>query len=63
MKFVLVATFLITGSAFAYTTSTVGNHPPKDAAIAAETREPASVETKEVKPAEKVKPSKVETAK
>lgn len=63
MKFILIATFLITGSAFAYTTSTVGNHPPKDEAISAETREPASVETKEVKPSEKEKATKVETAK
>lgn len=63
MKFVLIATFLITGSAFAYTTSTVGNHPPKDEAIAAEKREPASVQTKEVKSAEKAKSTKVETAK
>jgi hypothetical protein len=59
MKFVLIATFLITGSAFAYNTSTVGNHPPKEEAIAAEKREPASVETKEMKPADKVKQAKV----
>ena len=59
MKFVLIATFLISGSAFAYSTSTVGNHPPKDEAVAVEKRDPASVETKEIKPHEKVKPTKV----
>jgi len=59
MKFVLIATFLITGSAFAYNTSTVGNHPPKEEAVAVEKREPASVETKDMKPADKVKQPKV----
>jgi hypothetical protein len=59
MKFVIIATFLITGSAFAYNASTVGNHPPKEEAIASEKREPASVETKEMKPTDKVKQPKV----
>lgn len=63
MKFVLVAAIMISGSAFAYNASTVGNHPPREEAIHAEKREPASVETKEVKPSEKVKTTKVETAK
>ena len=59
MKYVMIATFLITSSAFAYNTSTVGNHPPKEEAIAAEKREPASVETKDMKPTDKVKQPKV----
>lgn len=63
MKFAFVAALLITSSAFAYTTTTAGNHPPRDEAVQPETREPASVQSKEVKPSEKVKPTKVETAK
>lgn len=59
MKFALIATLLISGSVFAYSTTTVGNHPPKDEAVAVEKREPASVETKDIKPADKVKQPKV----
>jgi hypothetical protein len=59
MKYVLIATLLISGSAFAYTSSTVGNHPPKDEALKPEVREPASVTTKEAKPSEKDKSTKV----
>lgn len=59
MKFALIASLLITSSAFAYNASTVGNHPPKEEAVVVETRDPASVETKDVKPHEKVKPTNV----
>lgn len=58
MKLILFACVFVTGSALAYTTSTVGNHPPKDEVIKVETREPAS-QSKDVKEPEKVKPSKV----
>lgn len=58
MKLILFASVLLTGSAFAYTTSTVGNHPPKDEVIKVETRKPAS-QSKDVKEPEKVKSSKV----
>ena len=55
MKLILFACVFVTGSALAYTTSTVGNHPPKDEVIKVETREPAS-QSKDVKEPEKVKP-------
>ena len=60
MKYVFLLTFLLTSSAFAYNASTVGNHPVKEEAIMTEeSREPASVQTKDSKPVEKTKHTKV----
>lgn len=48
MKFISAACLLFTCSAFAYTSSTVGNEPVRDPAWNPEKRDPASVKVKEV---------------
>lgn len=46
MKFLIAAFLLISGNAFAYTSSPVGNKPVRDPAWNPEQRGPASVTTK-----------------
>lgn len=46
MKFLIAAFLVISGNAFAYTSSPVGNKPVRDPAWNPEQREPASVPTK-----------------
>lgn len=48
MKFISAACLLFTFSAFAYTSSPVGNKPVRDPAWNPEKRDPASVKVKEV---------------
>lgn len=46
MKFLIAAFLLISGNAFAYTSSPAGNKPVRDPAWNPEQREPASVSVK-----------------
>lgn len=50
MKFILLASLVISGSAFAYHNGTQTNHPVKEDAIHQEKREPASAVKEVVKP-------------
>lgn len=47
MKFLIFALLVTSGSALAYTSSTVGNDPVKDPAWVPEKRDPASMPVKE----------------
>lgn len=50
MKYILLASLVISGSAFAYHNGTQTNHPVKEDAIQQEKREPASVVKEVIKP-------------
>lgn len=61
MKYLLIASMIISGSAFAYNSHTMGNGPVKEEvpkAASAEKRDPASVSVKASKPSEKMTPKK-----